>query len=140
MKKNDLPQLSKRERQLMDVIYRLGKASAAEARDGLADPPTYTTVRGLLRILEQKGHLRHEEEGAKFVYIPSLPRQRAGASILSHVVRTFFDGSAANAMAAMLGSAEGSVSAAEVDRLSELVAQERKKVKERSRKSRAKPG
>lgn len=111
----------------MDVVYRLGRATAAEVRDGLPDAPTYTTVRGLLRILEQKGHLRHEEEGSKFVYFPSLSRQRAGTSLLSHIVRTFFDGSPSNAMAAMLGSSGGSVNEAELERLSKLVKETRKK-------------
>jgi BlaI family penicillinase repressor len=135
--KSDIPQLSKRERQIMDAIYRLGHATAAEVRAELPDAPTYTTVRGLLRILERKGHLRHEEEGTRFVYSPSLPRQRAGASILSHIVHTFFDGSAANAMAAMLGSSQRTVNAAELERLSDLVKQERQKRKKRNRKPEA---
>ena len=135
MPMTDIPQLSKRERQIMDAIYRRGRATAAEVRAAMPDAPTYTTVRGLLRILEQKGHLRHEEEGTRFVYSPSLPRRRAGASILSHIVRTFFDGSAANAMAAMLGSSERSVNAAELARLSELVKKERRKMRNRNAKS-----
>jgi BlaI family penicillinase repressor len=117
----------------MDVVYRLGRASAAEVRDGLPDAPTYTTVRGLLRILEQKGHLRHEEEGTKFVYFPSLSRQRAGVSILSHIVRTFFDGSPSNAMAAMLGSSGGTVNEAELERLSKLVKEQRRKTAKRAK-------
>jgi len=133
MTTNDIPQLSKRERQIMDAIYRLGRATAAEVRAELPDAPTYTTVRGLLRILERKGHIGHTEEGTRFVYAPLLQRQRAGASLLSHIVRTFFDGSAANAMAAMLGTPERSVNSAEVERLSDLVKQERKKIKERTR-------
>lgn len=137
MTRTDIPQLSKRERQIMDAIYRLGRATAAEVREELPDAPTYTTVRGLLRILERKGHLRHGEDGTRFVYSPSLPRQRAGASILSHIVRTFFDGSAAKAMAAMLGSSERSVNAAELERLSDLVRRERQKVKKRNGKSEA---
>lgn len=137
MTKTDLPQLSKRERQIMDAIYRRGRATAAEVRAEMPDAPTYTTVRGLLRILEQKGHLRHEEAGLRFVYSPSLPRQRAGASILSHIVRTFFDGSAANAMAAMLGSTERSMNAGELERLSELVKKERRKMRNRKAKSEA---
>jgi predicted transcriptional regulator len=137
MPPTDLPQLSMRERQIMDAIYRLGRATAAEVRAEIPAPPTYTTVRGLLRILERKGHLRHQEEGLKFVYSPSLHRQRAGASILSHIVRTFFDGSAANAMAAMLGSSERSVNAAELERLSDLVKKERRKMRSRGAKSEA---
>jgi BlaI family transcriptional regulator, penicillinase repressor len=137
MPKTDIPQLSKRERQIMDAVYRRGRATAAEVRAEMPDAPTYTTVRGLLRILERKGHLRHEEEGLRFVYSPSLQRHRAGASILSHIVRTFFDGSAANAMAAMLGSTERSVNAAELERLSELVKKERRKMRNRNAKSEA---
>lgn len=117
----------------MDVVYRLGRATAAEVRDGLPDAPTYTTVRGLLRILEQKGHLRHDEEGTRFVYSPSLSRERAGASILSHIVRTFFDGSPSNAMAAMLGSSGKSVNEAELERLSKLVKQQRKRAAKKSK-------
>lgn len=137
MTKTDIPQLSMRERQIMDAIYRLGRATAAGVREELPQAPTYTTVRGLLRILERKGHLRHEEEGTRFVYSPSMPRRLAGTSILSHIVRTFFDGSAANAMAAMLGSSERSVNAAELARLSELVKRERMKMKKRNAKSEA---
>jgi BlaI family penicillinase repressor len=137
MHKTNIPQLSKRERQIMDAIYRRGRATAAEVRAEMPDAPTYTTVRGLLRILERKGHLRHEEDGTKFVYSPSLPRQAAGISILSHIVRTFFDGSAASAMAAMLGSSERSMNGTELERLSELVKKERQKVGKRSRKSEA---
>ena len=129
----DLPQLSKRERQIMDVIYRLGRASAAQVRDGLPDAPTYTTVRGLLRILEQKGHLRHEEEKGKFIYSPLQSRKTAGASILSHIVRTFFDGSPSNAMAAMLGGAGGSMNQPELDRLSKLVRAQRRKSAKKSK-------
>jgi BlaI family penicillinase repressor len=129
----DLPQLSKRERQIMDVVYRLGRASAAQVRDGLPDAPTYTTVRGLLRILEQKGHLRHEEENGKFIYSPLQSRKTAGASILSHIVRTFFDGSPSNAMAAMLGGAGGSINQAELDRLSKLVRAQRRKSAKKSK-------
>jgi BlaI family penicillinase repressor len=113
----------------MDAVYRLGQATAAEVRAELPAAPTYTTVRGLLRILERKGHLQHHEEGTRFVYSPSLSRQRAGESILSHIVRTFFDGSASKAMAAMLGSADRPVNPAELERLFDLVRSERKKIR-----------
>jgi BlaI family transcriptional regulator, penicillinase repressor len=115
------PPLSKRERQIMDVVYRRGRATAAEVHEELPDAPTYTTVRGLLRILEEKGHLQHAEEGPRYVYRPSTPREDAGASLLSHVVSTFFDGSAAKAMAALLGSSAGRVNDADLERLAELV-------------------
>ena len=106
----------------MDVVYRLGRATAAEVHAELPDAPTYTTVRGLLRVLEEKGHVRHEEDGPRYVYLSSTPREDAGASLLSHVVRTFFDGSPAEAMAALLGSQQaGGVSDAELERLAALV-------------------
>ena len=104
----------------MDVVYRLGSASAAEVQAGLDQPPTYTTIRGLLRILERKGHLRHEVDGPRFVYFPSTPRDEAGASLLSHLVRTFFDGSASKTMAALLGSG-ARVTEGELARLTELI-------------------
>jgi predicted transcriptional regulator len=116
------PALSKRERQIMDIIYRLGKASAAEVHAELPDAPTYTTVRGLLRVLEEKGHLRHEEDGPRYLYSAATPRQEAGVSLLSHVVRTFFDGSASKAMAALLGSGGSSeLGEADLARLEEVV-------------------
>src|SRR5918997_1173209 len=96
MSKQSPPSLSRRERQIMDVIYRLGRATAVEVTAQLPDPPTSTAVRGLLRILEEKGHLRHEQDGVRYVYFPSTPREAAGTSVLTHVVRTFFGGSAAD--------------------------------------------
>ena len=110
----------------MDVVYRLGRATAAEVTAELPDAPTYTTVRGLLRILEAKGHLRHEEDGPRYVYLPSQPREDAGASLLSHVVHTFFDGSPTRAVAALLGS-DAPPSDAELARLSELIERARRK-------------
>ena len=124
MPKSSPPRLSKREREIMDVIYRLGRANAAEVHEQLADPPTYTTVRGLLRILEEKGHLRHEQDGQRYVYAPSTPRDDAGASHLSHVIRTFFDGSPSKAMAALLGAGEAR-SDEELKRLQQLIEQAR---------------
>ncbi len=116
---------SKRERQIMDVVYRLGQATAAEIHEGLPDPPTYTAVRGLLRVLVDKGHLKVESDGVRYLYRPSTPRETAGASILSHVVRTFFDGSAAKAMAALVGSPDVRLSEAELERLARIVEQAR---------------
>jgi predicted transcriptional regulator len=118
--------MSRRERQIMDVVYRLGRATAAEIHRELPDAPTYTTVRGLLRVLEAKGHLEHEQKERRYVYIASTPRASAGVSTLGHVVRTFFDGSPSNAMAALLGSQRDRLSEAELDRLAELVKQARK--------------
>lgn len=117
--------LSRRERQILDVIYHLGRATASEVLERLADAPTYTTVRGLLRVLEAKGHVRHEEEGGRYVYFPTRNKQRAAKTALTHVVRTFFDGSPSAAMAALLGS-ERRLSEDEIDRLAELVERARK--------------
>jgi predicted transcriptional regulator len=116
-----VPSLSRRERQILDVVYRRGRASAADVTAELPDAPTYTTVRGLLRILEEKGHLRHDEDGGRYIYFPSTPREDAGASQLQHVVRTFFDGSASKAMAAFLGSTRGALSDEELARLRAIV-------------------
>jgi predicted transcriptional regulator len=126
MAKLSPPRMSKREREIMDVIYRLGRANAAEIHAQLPEAPTYTTVRGLLRILEQKGHVRHEQDGQRYVYVPSTPREDAGASLLTHVVRTFFDGSPSKAMAALLGTGDAR-SEAELERLEQLIEQARRR-------------
>lgn len=109
----------------MDVVYRRGRATAADVHADLPDAPTYTTVRGLLRVLEEKGHLRHEEQGRQFVYLPSTPKSDAGTSQLSHVVRTFFGGSPAEAMAALLGAQAQGMTEDELARLEALVARAR---------------
>src|SRR5439155_14497215 len=109
-------QLSRRERQIMDIVYRRGRATAAEALAELPDPPTKTAVRTLLRILEDKGHLKHRQEGLAYVYVPSRPRAQAGRSALRNVLRTFFDGSLEKAVAAHLGDAAADLSAAELER------------------------
>ena len=118
--------LSRRERQILDVIYHLGKATAAEVLERMADAPTYTTVRGLLRVLEAKGHVRHEDEGGRYVYYPTLTKQHAAKSAIKHVVSTFFDGSPSRAMAALLG-AERKLSAEELEALAALVERARNK-------------
>ncbi len=115
------PSLSRRERQIIDVLYRLERATAAEIHAGLPDPPTYTTVRGLLRVLQDKGHVRHEQDGRRYVYLPSTPRPAAGALSIAHVVKTFFAGSPAEAMAALLGSDHAPVGDAELARLAALI-------------------
>src|SRR5689334_13889280 len=119
--------LSRRERQIMDVVYRMGRATAAEVHAALADPPSRTAVRTLLGILEDKGHLKHEQEGLTFVYKATRPRAQAGRSALRQLLDTFFEGSLEKALAAHLGEAAGQLSAAELDRLAELIRQARKK-------------
>jgi predicted transcriptional regulator len=114
-------QLSRRERQIMDVVYRLGKASVTDVLDRLPDPPSYSAVRALMRILEEKGHLSHEQDGPRYVYLPTVPRDAAQASALSHLVRTFFGGSAEAAVAALLELPENGLSGGELDRLSKLI-------------------
>jgi predicted transcriptional regulator len=118
--------LSRRERQIMDLVYRMGEASAADIHRDLPDAPTYTTVRGLLRILVEKGHLRYEQDGKRYVYKPSTPRPAAGASSIAHVVNTFFAGSASEALAALLGTQRSRISEEELGRLSRLVAKARR--------------
>jgi predicted transcriptional regulator len=120
------PPLSRRERQIMDVVYRLGRAGAADVHASLPDAPTYTTVRGLLRILVDKGHLVHVEDGRRYVYVPATARPDAGASHLKHVVRTFFAGSAADAMASLLGSGSGQLTDDDIARLEDLLTHARR--------------
>jgi predicted transcriptional regulator len=112
---------SRRERQIMDVVYARGEATAAEIHERLPDAPTYTAVRGLLRVLVDKGHLEVHHDGPRYLYRPTTPRATAGASLLSHVVRTFFDGSAAKAMAALVGAADLRLTPAELERLRRVV-------------------
>jgi predicted transcriptional regulator len=128
--------LSKRERQIMDVLYRRGRATAADVHGDLDDAPTYTTVRGLLRILEEKGHVRHEADGPRYVFFPEVPRDREGASMLSHIVRTFFDDSPSKAMAALLGQRENHTEE-ELRRLEALLSETRDGRKSRARRGRA---
>ena len=116
--------LSRRERQILDILYARGSATAAEVREAMADPPSYSAVRALLRILEDKGHARHETQGMRYVYLPSVSRERARNSALTRIVTTFFDGSAAQAAAALVDS--GSLSNDELERLSALIDRARK--------------
>ena len=118
-------ELSRRERQLLEILYRLGRATAGEVCAEMSDAPSYTTVRGLLRILEQKGHIRHERDGTRYVYSPTVPKTSAGASVLTHVVSTFFNGSPSAAVAALLGSSS-KISDQELRRLMHLVQEARK--------------
>ena len=116
--------LSRRERQILDILYAKGSATSAEVREAMSDPPGYSAVRALLRILEEKGHARHDTQGTRYVYLPSVPRERARNSALTRIVKTFFDGSAAQAAAALVDS--GSLSDEELARLSALIERARK--------------
>ncbi len=117
--------LSRRERQIMDILYRQGRASAAEVLAGLPDPPGYSAVRALLRILEEKGHVRHEGEGKRYVYLPMQPRQNAAQSALRQVLHTFFGGSIENAVATLLSDQDTQLSEEELARLADLIDQAR---------------
>ena len=114
-------QLTKRERQIMDVLYKLGRATAGEIRVRLEGAPADSTVRTQLRVLEGKGHVRHEEHGLRYVYLPTVPRHSARRSALRHLVDTFFDGSSAKAVAALLGGEAARVSDEELDRIAQIV-------------------
>ena len=116
--------LSRRERQILDILYAKGLATAAEVLEALPDPPSYSAVRALLRILEDKGHARHESQGTRYVYLPTVPRERARNSALGRIVKTFFDGSAAQAAAALVDS--GTLSDDELAKLSSLIERARK--------------
>ena len=113
-------QLSRRERQIMDVVYRFGQVTAAEVLAELPEPPGYSAVRAMLRLLEEKGHGRHEQDGPRYVYMPTVNRDKARRSAMRHLVRTFFDGSTEDAVAALLQNDAG-ITEAELDRLSKLI-------------------
>ena len=118
--------LTRRERQIMDILFRRGHATAAEVMDELPDEPTYSTVRTQLRVLERKGHVRHEQDGLRFVYTPVVARHAARKSALRHVVETFFDGSPEKAVAALLGGDAAKLSGEQLDRIADLIAKARK--------------
>src|SRR5437667_3477582 len=122
--------LSSRERQILDILYSRGRATAAEILAALPDPPSYSATRALLRILEQKGHVRHEEDGPRYVFLPKVSRQKARASALKHMLQTFFDGSAADAAAALVDGSAAQMSAEELDRLQAQIDRARRVNKE----------
>jgi len=123
--KRTLSNLSRRERQIMDVLYRDGQATASDVLAALPDPPSYSAVRAMLRILENKGHARHVADGTRYVYLPTLARDRAGRPALAGVLETFFDGSTEKAVAALLDLSRSDLSTEQLDRLSELIDQAR---------------
>src|SRR5499426_1354018 len=118
--------LTRRERQIMDVLFRRGRATAAEVMEELPGEPSYSTVRTQLRVLEEKGHVRRESDGVRFVYAPAIARHAARKSALRHLVDTFFEGSAEKAVAALLGGEGAKLSDAELDRIAELVEKARR--------------
>jgi len=118
--------LTRRERQIMDVLYKLERATVGQVLAKLADKPSYSTVRAQLRVLEEKGHVRHEEHGLRYVYIPAVPRDVARRSALRHLVETFFEGSTERVVAALLGGEISRITSEELDRLSRLIAKSRK--------------
>jgi BlaI family penicillinase repressor len=118
--------LSRRERQIMDVLYQRSRASASEIHQALPDPPSYSAVRATLRVLEDKGHVRHQEEALRYVYLPTLAPDRARRSALRHVVDTFFNGSVEQVVAALVDRSALNVSGEELDRMSALIEKARK--------------
>ena len=125
MKPKTLIHLSRRERQIMDTVYQLGRATATDVLQGLPDPPSYSAVRAMLRVLENKGHLRHVLEGKSYVYMPTLARTRASRSALQNMVSTFFDGSAEKAVAALLDISGSQLTDDQLAHLSRLIEQAR---------------
>lgn len=119
-------ELSRRERQIMDIIHERQEASAADVMAAMADPPTYSAVRALLAVLERKGLVKHKEEGRKYIYLPTTPSHQVGRNALERVMRTFFDGSVEKALAALLDGRDSDLSAAEFDRLRAIINQARK--------------
>ena len=131
MNRPSVADLSRRERQIMDVIYERGSASAAEVRDRLPDPPSYSAVRALLRVLGEKGHVRHRMEGPRYIYEPVLSRDKAKTTALKRLVRTFFGGSAEQAVAALIDMGSTELGDDELARIEKLI--ERAKRKEAGR-------
>lgn len=118
--------LSRRERQIVDILYARGRATAAEVLSALPDPPSYSAVRAMLRILEEKGHVRHEQDGPRYIYLPTIGHENAKKSAMRHMLQTFFDGSASQAISALLDDHNAKFSDAELDRLAQVIAEARK--------------
>lgn len=121
-----LPALTRRERQIMDILYALESATAGQIHERMPGEPAYSTVRAQLRVLEEKGHVSHTEDGNRYIYRPKVAREKARKSALRHLTETFFEGSTANVVAALLGG-EGKLSSAELDRLSAMIDDAREK-------------
>lgn len=124
-----LASLSRRERQIMEILYQRGKASAADVREAMPDAPGYSAVRAMLRILEEKGHVKHQAEGLKYVYVPSIARDKAKRTAVKHLMETFFNGSPENVVAALLDVSSTKLSPDELDRMAQLIDNARKEGK-----------
>jgi predicted transcriptional regulator len=122
----DPPQLSRRERQIMEIVYELGRATGADIRDRIPAPPSYSAVRAMLRILEEKGHLRHVQEGPRYVFMPTVPHEQARETALRRIVHTFFGGSAEGAMAALLDLGTEELDEEALERLQERIEEARR--------------
>jgi BlaI family penicillinase repressor len=136
----NLPPLSRCERQIMDVLYRLERGTAAEILDALTDQPSYSTIRAQLRVLEEKGHVSHDEQNLRYIYHPTVPREKVRGSALRHLVDTFFDGSTEQVMTALLGGEVSRLTPEEIDRLSLLLEKAKERPASTSKKSRRKEG
>ncbi|HSM52114.1 MAG TPA: BlaI/MecI/CopY family transcriptional regulator [Thermoanaerobaculia bacterium] len=123
---SDTAHLSRRERQIMEVVYERGRVTAAEVREQMPDPPSYSAVRAMLRILEDKGHLRHEQDGPRYVFMPTVPHEEASETALRRLVRTFFGGSPEGAMAALLDLEGDRLDEEALDRIAERIDEARK--------------
>ena len=126
MIKSTSTHLSRRESQIMDIVYEAGRVTASEVLQRLPDPPSYSAVRAMLRVLEDKGHIRHLQDGPRYVFLPTVPREQASSSALQRVVRTFFDGSAEGAVAALLDLEGEDMEPEALDRLSEMIEKARR--------------
>ena len=118
--------LSRRERQIMDIVYVLGRVSVTQVLERIPNPPSYSSIRALLKVLEKKGHLKHKQEGPRYIYFPTLPREEARQNALKHIMQTFFDDSTEDVVAALLNISEGNLSEIDYKRLSELIKKARK--------------
>jgi BlaI family penicillinase repressor len=127
MLKNQQVTLSRREREIMDVLYQRGKATASEVREAMPDPPSYSAVRAMLRILEEKGHTKHATDGLRYVYAPTVPRDKAKRSAVKHLLSTFFNDSPEQIVAALLDTAR--LTPAELERMAQMIDNARKEGK-----------
>ena len=126
---SDPGKLSRRERQIMDILYREGKASAADVRAQMEDAPGYSAVRAMLRVLEEKGHVKHQAEGLKYVYVPTMAREKAKRTAVQHLLNTFFSGSPEQVVAALLDSRATRLTREELDRMSAMIDKAKKEGK-----------